>query len=37
MPYGVTEPTVTGDTFLAMMEYTSLCHIPVETEYKFFR
>jgi hypothetical protein len=28
------EPTVTGDTFLAMMENTALCYVPVGTYFE---
>jgi hypothetical protein len=33
-PFLFEEPMVTGDTFLAMMDNTALCHIPVGTLFK---
>jgi hypothetical protein len=30
-PFCFEEPAVTGDTFLTMMENTTLCHFPVGT------
>jgi hypothetical protein len=34
-PFSFEEPTVTGDTFLAMMESSTLHHIPVGTIFQF--
>jgi hypothetical protein len=33
-PFIFEEPTVTGDTFLAMMENTALRHVPVRTAFQ---
>jgi len=33
-PFFFEEPTVTGDTFLAMMENTALCHVHVGTVFQ---
>jgi len=33
-PFFPKEPTVTGDTFLAMMENTALRHVPVGTVFQ---
>jgi len=33
-PFSFEEPTVTGDTFLAMLYNTVLCHVPVGTVFQ---